>query len=295
MKLLFVHAHFDDFEFSAAGTFELWRRRDPSVERRVLVCTDGAAGHHAMTRADTSRRRLAEQDAAARLGGFDFRQLRDAGGQPFREARLHAVPGFLPALWQEIRAFEPDYLFCPPVPTDPLAGVHVDHLDVAHGVRSVAYLINVPHAFSPEYPADETRSNPVRTPVIVNTYDGYLAVGHRHDLAVDISPAVEFVAELAWCHESQLREWLPWVNRHGMEASQDLSSWRRQFVARLEQRKQALDIEAGGLFEVFQVTAWGTVPTLETLLADFPSLVPAAMPLKELGRRLDTWRVAAGG
>ena len=27
MKILCVHAHFDDFEFAAAGTFELWRRK----------------------------------------------------------------------------------------------------------------------------------------------------------------------------------------------------------------------------------------------------------------------------
>src|SRR5690606_18965871 len=115
--------------------------------------------------------------------------------------RLHANPDFLPALWREIREFEPDYLFCPPVPSDVLAGVHVDHLDVAQAVRSVAYLINVPHAFTPEYPADETRSVPVRTPVILNTYDGYLAQRSRYDLAVEITSVADRVAEYAWCHE----------------------------------------------------------------------------------------------
>ena len=27
MKILSVHAHFDDYEFTAAGTFEMWKRK----------------------------------------------------------------------------------------------------------------------------------------------------------------------------------------------------------------------------------------------------------------------------
>jgi LmbE family N-acetylglucosaminyl deacetylase len=117
VKLLFVHAHYDDFEFTAAGTFELWRRRSGSpVTRRVLVCTDGAAGHHRLPRPEVAIRREREQAAAASLGGFEYRLLRDPGGVPFREGRLHASPALLPALWHAIREFEPDYLFCPPIP-----------------------------------------------------------------------------------------------------------------------------------------------------------------------------------
>ena len=45
MRVLCVHAHFDDFEFVAAGTFELLRRRAlPDFRARVIVCTDGRAG-----------------------------------------------------------------------------------------------------------------------------------------------------------------------------------------------------------------------------------------------------------
>lgn len=294
MNLLFVHAHFDDFEFTAAGTFALWARRDPAVRRRVLVCTDGAAGHHALGREATAARRLGEQEAAARLGGFEFVLLRDRDGRPFREARLQASPDFLPALWAEIRRFEPDYLFCPPIPADPLAGVHVDHLDVAQAVRSVAYMINVPQAFSPEYPGTGEPPRSVRTPVILNTYDGYLAAGHRHDLAVEVSPVVEHLAELAWCHASQLLEWLPWVNRHNLEVSPDLESWKNQYRRILERRKVALEVSAPGWFEFFVVTAWGALPTLEQLRADFPGLSGEGSHLGMLGDRLDAWRRAAG-
>lgn len=294
MKLLCVHAHCDDYEFTAAGTFELARGRDPGGRRRVIICTDGAAGHHALTREATARRRCEEQEASARLGGFEFELLRDAEGRPFREGRLHASAGFLPALWQAIRAFGPDYLFCPPLPVDPLAGVHVDHLDVAQGVRSVAYLLNVPHAFTPEYPAEETHSVPVRTPVILNTYDPYLAAGHRHDVAVEVTGVTDRLADMAWCHASQLREWLPWVDRHNLEAPEGPEAWRRQFAARLERRRDALGLDVSGVFEFFQVTAWGAVPTVAQLRGDFPEIAPAASFLDALEGRLREWQRIAG-
>lgn len=295
MKLLFVHAHYDDFEFTAAGTFELWSRRlGGGVTRRVLVCTDGAAGHHLLPRESIAARRLQEQSAAAGLGQFEFQLLRDRTGQAFREGRLHASPELLPALWQAIREFEPDYLFCPPIPEDPLEGVHVDHLDVAQAVRSVAYLINVPQAFTPEYPAPGGAHRFVRTPVILNTYDGYMAGGHGHDLAIDISEVADHVADLAWCHESQLREWLPWIDRHNIAVPADPLVWRGQFRKLMDRRRSALGIERPGNYEVFRVTAWGVVPTLERLLADFPGVTPDASRLENLGRRLAAWRAAAG-
>ena len=46
MKILCVHAHFDDFEFTAGGTLELWRRKlGAALHAKVLVCTDGKADH----------------------------------------------------------------------------------------------------------------------------------------------------------------------------------------------------------------------------------------------------------
>src|SRR4051794_16900330 len=117
MKILCVHAHFDDFEFVAAGTFELWRRRlGPELRARVLVCTDGRAGHQFHTREDTGRIRLLEQQASARIGGYEFEQLKLPDGGLPREACLQATPALLAALWQAIRDFEPEYLFCPPLP-----------------------------------------------------------------------------------------------------------------------------------------------------------------------------------
>lgn len=291
MKLLFVHAHYDDFEFTTAGTFELWRRRGgDAVRRRVIVCTDGEAGHHSRPREELGRLRLAEQEESARRGGYEFARLRLPDGAVPREGCLAVGPPLLAALWQAIREFEPDYLFCPPLPADPLAGVHVDHLAIAQAVRQVAYLINVPHAFTPEYPADETRSVPCQVPVIVAVYDGYQFGENTHDLAVDVEPVFELIAELTWCHQSQVREWLPWVGRHRMDAPRDFADWRQTLRARFDRKNRELGLALAHAVEVFTVTGWGEVPDYAQLVADFPGLWPEASHLSRLRARLDRWR-----
>jgi LmbE family N-acetylglucosaminyl deacetylase len=291
MKLLFVHAHYDDFEFTAAGTFELWRRRaGGAVRRKVLVCTDGQAGHHARTREELGVIRQAEQEASARRGGYEFARLHLPDGTVPREGCLAAGAPLLAALWQAIREFEPDYLFCPPLPADPLAGVHVDHLVIAQAVRQVAYLLNVPHAFTPEYPADETSSVPRKVPVILAVYDGYQSGENTPDLAVDVEPVFDLIADLTWCHQSQICEWLPWVGRHRMEAPRDLADWRRTLRARFDRKNRELGLAWVGALEVFTVTAWGEVPDLDTLLADLPGIVPEASHLQRLRARLHRWR-----
>ena len=289
MKALHIHAHHDDFEFCAAGTFELWRRQlGDAFQGRIVVCTDGAAGHHFRTRPETAELRRREQEASAAIGGVEFQQLVDAHGQPFREGCLQADRNFLAALWKAIRDFEPDYLFCPPLPVDPLAGVHLDHLAVAEGVRRVAYLINVPHAFTPEYPADETRSAFCRTPVILNVHDGYMAGANSHDLAVRVESAFDTLVEMSCCHQSQIAEWLPWIDRHSLEVPRSKAHWAAQLRQRFARINREMDQAGEEAHEFFRVTAWGTVPSAAQLLRDFPVLEPEATE-KRLRRVLARW------
>lgn len=294
MKALFIHAHFDDYEFTAAGTFEMWRRQlGEAFQGKVLVCTDGKSGHHFRSREETGRMRLEEQANSARLGGYEFELLRLPNGAAPRDGFLAQAPGLLPALWKAIRDFEPDYLFCPPLPTDPLAGVHLDHLAVAHAIRDVAYLINVPHVFTPEYPADAAQSRPCRVPVILAVYDGYMFGGNTHDVAVDVEPAFELVGEMSWCHQSQIREWLPWVGRHQMDAPQNLAEWRTTLRQRFDRKNSELGLSTAHAMEVFTVTAWGEIPTLEQLQHDLPMLDRDASRLGALAERLRRWQGAA--
>ena len=291
MKALCLHAHFDDFEFVAAGLFELWRRKlGQDFTGRVVVCTDGKAGHHFRTREETGQIRLREQEASARLGGYEFDLLRLPNGRPPREACLQINTELLAALWKAIRDFEPDYLFCPPLPEETLAGIHNDHVTIAEAVRRVAYMINVPHAFTPEYPADETASRPCKVPVILHVYDAYTFGANSYDLVVDVEEVFPKIAELTWCHQSQIAEWLPWIGRHDMAAPASFSDWQQTLRRRFDRKNRELNIARPNAVEVFRVTAWGIVPPLQQLLHDFPALVTEASHLKAVEARLVAWR-----
>jgi len=290
IRALCIHAHYDDFEFVAAGTFELWRRKLGSDFRgRVLVCTDGKAGHYFRTRDETGQMRLREQEASARLGGYEFQLLRLPNGEPPREACLQVTVELLAALWKAIRDFEPDYLFCPPLPANPLAGIHNDHLTVADAVRRVAYMINVPHAFTPEYPADECSSHPCKVPVILNVYDGYMFGANTHDLAIDVEDAFQNICEMSYCHQSQIVEWLPWVGRHRMEVPKSLSEWSETLRKRFERKGRELGLSISRALEVFTVTAWGAVPDYAQLLNDLPGILPEASHFDALNAKLHLW------
>jgi LmbE family N-acetylglucosaminyl deacetylase len=290
MKILHVHAHFDDFEFVASGLFEMWRRKlGADLRARVIVCTDGKAGHQFRPREETGRVRLEEQKASARVGGYEFEQLLFPNGQPPREACLQVTTDLLAALWKSVRDFEPDYLFCPPVPNDPLAGIHVDHVAVAEAVRKMAYMLNVPHAFTPEYPADETKSEPRRTPVIINVHDAYMMGENCYDLAIDVEEAFEVMAQESFCHQSQIAEWLPWVGRHDMAAPRNLDEWKTVLRRRFSKRNREMVINSERVFEFFTITAWGAIPTLEKLRRDFPTLSAEHSRFEQLEKRLKRW------
>ena len=290
MKILSVHAHFDDYEFTAAGTFEVWKRKlGGQLRSRVIVCTDGKAGHQFRTRDETGRIRLQEQLASAKIGGYEFEQLHYPTGDVPREACLQVSSGLLAALWKAVRNFEPDYVFCPPVPAESLAGVHVDHVAVAEAMRKVAYMINVPHAFTPEFPADETKSNPCKVPVILNVYDGYMSGANSWDLVVDVEEAFAAICRMSWCHQSQIAEWLPWVGRHNMEPPKSPEDWSRILRQRFERRARDLGIQSKRVIEVFTVTAWGEVPAFKQLVTDFPNVLSNKSNLARLKRRLTRW------
>jgi LmbE family N-acetylglucosaminyl deacetylase len=234
--------------------------------------------------------RLQEQSKSASLGNYQFEQLSLPGGEIPREGCIDVAPPFLAALWKAIRTFEPDYLFCPPLPNDPLAGVHIDHWAVAEAVRKVAYMINVPHAFTPEYPADETKSVLCKVPVILNTYDGYMSGENAFDLAINVESVFPLIAEQSYCHQSQISEWLPWVARHQLSAPGSMKEWLQTLRQRFERQNREFKMPSVPLCEFFSVTAWGEIPNMGRLKQDFPeNLAPDAV-IDRLEKRLIRWR-----
>ena len=60
--------------------------------------------------------------------------------------------------------------------------------------------------------------------------------------------------------------------------------------ARSDRKNRELGLATDRAVEVFRVTAWGAVPTLEQLQRDFPPLFSTERDLEPLARRLARWR-----
>jgi hypothetical protein len=97
---------------------------------------------------------------------------------------------------------------------------------------------------------------------------------------------------MAFCHQSQIAEWLPWVGRHKMQTPQSYADWRITLRQRFDRKNRELGIQSGRAVEVFTVTAWGTVPDFAQLCQDLPNILPKASHLDRLKARLDLWSSA---
>jgi hypothetical protein len=76
----------------------------------------------------------------------------------------------------------------------------------------------------------------------------------------------------SWCHQSQIREWLPWVGRHEMEPPADLARWEVALRERFRRQRLGLGLGEGEPVEVFAVTRWGETVSRSMLERDFPGL-----------------------
>jgi len=106
---------------------------------------------------------------------------------------------------------------------------------------------------------------------------------------VDVEEAFPKIAEMTWCHQSQISEWLPWIGRHDMEAPASLGEWERILRRRFDRKNRELDIAGPDAMEVFRVTAWGVVPEVGPLINDLPNILPRAPHLEALSSRLTLW------
>ena len=127
-------------------------------------------------------------------------------------------------------------------------------------------------------------------PVILQVYDGYMAGENAFDLAVDVEEVFPLIRDLTWCHRSQVTEWLPWVGRHQMSAPGSPEEWSTTLRARFDRKNRELNLPTRLAMEVFRVTAWGEVPTVEQLQKDLPVIHPEFSRLDALRDRLRGWR-----
>jgi LmbE family N-acetylglucosaminyl deacetylase len=264
LRVMSVMAHQDDFEFNAGGTFALLRETlGENVQLCVLVTTTGASGHHTMTAAQTVARRDKEARASAALIGAEYELLRKLDGEPIEDGQFLINRVLLGGLWNAIRRFKADVVFCPPIVTDPLAGIHIDHEQTALAMRYVGYQLSVPRA----YPTLEGEIDyDYRSPLIINVDDPYNRC-EQADIRQDISAVYDLKLKMSLCHTSQVLEWLPFVNNNSDVTEDD---WAARFKLRHEQINERYGAPDDTLSEYFRITRWGRVPRAGEMETLFP-------------------------
>ena len=274
LRVMSVMAHQDDFEFEAAGLFlRLREYYGDNVELKVLTTSTGLSGHHVMDTDQTIRVREAEAIASADVVGAEYENLRQLDGSHI-PAQVFCDRNMLGGLWNAIRAFAPDYIIAPPVVTNPLAGIHIDHQHTAEAVRLVAYQLGVPNAY-PTINAPRQTRFPV--PAILTCPDAYCKEALWH-FGVDCNNVREKKISMLLKHKSQICEWLPFVNSLNntdpalAAAEWDENVWRSNLDRRVTAVNKRHGFDDAVFREYFAVTRWGFVPPAEKVEQDFPFL-----------------------
>lgn len=192
LRVLVIAAHPDDCDLKAGGV--ACKYADRGHEVLFVSMTNGAAGHHELAGQALVRRRRAEAEAAADIAGVEFEQF------DFPDGRLQPSLENRDRLIRLVREFQPD-LILTHRPND----YHPDHRYTAQLVRDVAYTVLVPN-ICPTIPALD------QSPVFAYLNDTFdRPYPFSPDVVVDIDGVAERKFEMLDCHESQMYEWLPFV------------------------------------------------------------------------------------
>jgi LmbE family N-acetylglucosaminyl deacetylase len=208
-----IGAHPDDGDFRAGGCAALWTAAGMAV--RFVSVTNGDAGHHELGGGPLALRRAAEAAAAGARAGIDYQvlDLHDGELVPSLDNRKRLIA--------EIRAFEPDLLL-----THRPNDYHADHRYTSQLVQDASFLLTVPN-ICPHAPALRD------VPVIAYLEDGFQKPApFVPDVVVDISAVMATKIAMMACHESQVYEWLPWLDGRSVpEGDEARLAWLGEWIS----------------------------------------------------------------
>jgi LmbE family N-acetylglucosaminyl deacetylase len=192
MNIMIIGAHPDDPEVALGGTAALYSELGHRVV--MVSLTDGSSGHQSMDKTQLAARRKIEAEKSAKILGAEYviMDTPDSELTPSVENRKKLI-----AL---IRKVEPDIIF-----THPLVDYHPDHRYTAQLVMDTSFLLKVPLVV-PEVPA--MKKDPAILFYRFRTFDD----GLRPLVCVPIDSVLEKKILALHQHESQMYEWLPFVN-----------------------------------------------------------------------------------
>jgi LmbE family N-acetylglucosaminyl deacetylase len=222
-RVLSIHAHPDDQEFTVAGTLAKWARAGSTV---VTVCvTSGSAGSNQYTPPDMTREALApireaEQRRACRVLGID-----EVVFLRYEDGMLEPTIGLRRDLTRLIRRHRPDAVVCGD-PTVRFYGRtylnHPDHRAAADAALDAVFPSAETRLIFPELLDEELSPHHV-TAVFIHG-------ATRPDTYIDIAGVLDVKLAALREHKSQMGEWDPgpmlteWAReqgkRRGLEAAE---------------------------------------------------------------------------
>ncbi|MDZ4857859.1 MAG: PIG-L family deacetylase [Candidatus Hydrogenedentes bacterium] len=212
MNIVCIGAHPDDCECFAGGTAVKWSR----LGHRVLFVsmTNGDVGHYAMGGGPLAARRAREARLSAERGGVQALVLGNHDGELAStiEARREVI-GI-------IRRHEADIVL-----THRPNDYHPDHRYASILVQDAAFMVTVPN-FCPEVPRLE------RNPVFMYLSDPFTKPARfAPSIAIDVTDVMDQKLDMLDAMESQVYEWLPWLDGHLNDVPHDPVA-RRKWLAK---------------------------------------------------------------
>lgn len=267
LSILFIGAHPDDADIQFGGTAIRYLQLSHTVN--YLSVANGDAGHHELGGGGLARRRYNETQAVAKYLGINYFVLDNDDGE------LVATIENRKKIIKVIREVRP-HLIVTHRPND----YHADHRTVSLLVQDAAYLLCVPNVL-PLTPRLEFN------PVIVYHQDHFTKPApFTPDVLVDITDVMDRKMQALSFHESQVFEWIPFVEGYLNEVPADKdqrlawlkTQWtQRALVSRfLSQLKPGLSPEAfkhSQFLEAFERCEYGSRLTHENVNQLFPFAV----------------------
>ncbi len=233
----------------------------------MVSLTNGDAGHQTMAGGTLAQRRAREARLSAERGGCTEVVLDNHDGelQPTLELRKEIV--------RIIRSHQADIVL-----THRRYDYHPDHRYTSLAVQDAAYMVMVPN-FCPDVPRLE------RNPMFLFMMDRFQRpYPHKADIAVAVDEVMETKFDMIDAMESQVYEWLPWLDGHLDVVPEDKAerrvwleeTWTAAFEEPANRERKALEKRYGKaaakvrFAETFEICEYGHQPSEEEIRDLFP-------------------------
>jgi LmbE family N-acetylglucosaminyl deacetylase len=228
-RVMSIHAHPDDQEFTVGGTLAKWARAGSAI---VTVCvTRGTGGSNRFTPGDMTREALGpirevEQRSACRILG-----ITDVWFLDYQDGMLEATIALRRDLARLIRRFRPDAVVCGD-PTVRYYGStylnHPDHRAAADAALDAVFPSAGTRLIFPELLAEGFEPHEVR--------QVYIHGAERPDTFIDIAGTLDVKLAALREHRSQMGEWDPkeflvdWAREQGVRVGLEAAEAYRHMV-----------------------------------------------------------------